>query len=278
MGTTLAYNSGYFSIIIFLLSVLTTLFLQVLSNLANDYGDAVKGTDNENRLGPERAVQSGEVSLSQMKVAVIISSFLALVAGVLLLYYSFPKFQVTQVLFFLLGLLAIAAAIKYTVGKNPYGYSGFGDVFVFIFFGWVGVLGAFFLQANYFSYWIVLPATTIGLFSVGVLNLNNLRDIENDAANDKITLVVKMGKQKAQVYHLILILLGWSTHIAYTYLFAHTFWEWLFVLTLPIFFLNIKKVFNHEKPQELISSLKQLALGTFLFCLLYSLGSLIGNV
>lgn len=278
MGSTLAFNSGFHSILIFDLSVLTTLFLQVLSNLANDYGDTVKGTDNVNRLGPERSVQSGKISLSKMKRAVIITASLALASGVLLLLYSFPEFNIAQLGFFILGLGAIVAAIKYTIGKNPYGYSGFGDIFVFIFFGWVGVVGVFFLQTNYFTYWTFLPATTIGMFSVGVLNLNNLRDIENDAASNKITIVVKMGKQKAQTYHLVLIVLGWLSHSIYTYLFAHTLWEWLFVFALPIFFLNIKKVFTHKDPKELIPSLKQLALGTFLFCLLYSLGSVIGNV
>jgi 1,4-dihydroxy-2-naphthoate octaprenyltransferase len=197
-----------------LLALLTTLFLQILSNLSNDYGDTVHGADSADRIGPKRAVQSGKISKASMKMAMIVFALLALISGLLLLYIALDNVK-TILIFLLLGLSAITAAIKYTAGKNPYGYKGLGDLFVFIFFGIVGVEGVFFLHTQAFSVNGLLPASAIGLLSVAVLNLNNMRDHVSDAKAGKNTLVVKMGFENAKRYHAALIILS--------FLCAHTF-------------------------------------------------------
>jgi len=277
MGSVLAFKENSFNLSIFLLALLTTLCLQVLSNLANDYGDAVKGTDNENRLGPVRAVQSGLISKESMFKGVIIASILSLVSGVLLLLVSFSSFDLQFILFLVLGILSIIAAIKYTVGKNAFGYMSLGDVFVFLFFGWLGVAGVYYLHIQDFNWIILLPATSIGLFSAGVLNLNNLRDIDNDRENNKITIAVRLGNNRARYYHLLLLVLAWFCHILYVISIGDSIWEWLFVLSIPLFILNVRKALTHKDPKELIPSLKQLALGTFIFTTLYALGVILSH-
>lgn len=272
MATFLAYYYGEFRSSVFFFAVATTLFLQILSNLANDYGDAVKGTDNEFRLGPKRAVQSGLISASQMKLGVIVFAILSFLSGIGLLVVAFGSVDIYFISFLLLGLAAIAAAVKYTVGKNAYGYSGLGDVFVLIFFGWVGVLGTFYLYAGSMSWELFLPACAVGLFSVGVLNLNNLRDIENDRASGKNTLIVKLGVRFGAVYHLLLIFFGWISVLLFTLLNWHGIAQLLYLLTLPLFFINARKALTFKDPRELIPSLKQLALGTFFFTILFGLG------
>ena len=197
-----------FSQAIFWLAILTTIGFQVISNFANDYGDGIKGTD-ANREGEQRMVASGIISPKEMKRGIVITSILTVIVALLLIYLAFGKENLPYIiLFFALGIASIAAAIKYTVGKNAYGYSGFGDLFVFLFFGMLSVLGTYFLFTHYLRWEIVLPATTIGLFSVAVLNLNNMRDIENDARVGKRTLVVAMGSQRAKVYHYFLLVIG----------------------------------------------------------------------
>ncbi|MBD81617.1 MAG: 1,4-dihydroxy-2-naphthoate octaprenyltransferase [Crocinitomicaceae bacterium] len=275
MGSVVAYDFGYFRLEVLVMALITTLCLQVLSNLANDYGDAIKGTDNELRLGPRRAVQSGLISKSAMMKGVVLFAILSFISGSFLLYLSFQNFNLNLIVFLLLGCLSIAAAIKYTVGKNAYGYLSLGDLFVFLFFGWLGVSGVFFLHGETINALVFLPATCIGLMSVGVLNLNNLRDIVNDKENNKITVAVRLGSNRARYYHLVLLSLAWLAQIAYVLIKGNSSWAWLFLLSLPLFYLNGKKALLHSDPKELIPSLKQLALGTFLFTLLYSIGLLI---
>ena len=206
MGSGLAIYLGSYSWIVILLATLTTILLQILSNLANDYGDFQKGTDNDNRLGPERAVQSGEISARQMKTAVIVFAALSLLSGVWLLYASLKEQFMIALVFFVLGIAAIAAAVKYTVGKNAYGYSGLGDLFVFLFFGLTGVLGTYYLNTLSLTWDVFLPAISIGLLSTGMLNLNNMRDIENDIKSGKHTLASKLGLRKAKYYHAFLVI------------------------------------------------------------------------
>ena len=197
LGSMLAYADGIFSWPVAILAVTTTLFLQILSNLANDYGDSVSGVDNEHRVGPSRSVQGGAITASQMRRAVFLFAFLSLASGIGLIIVGTRGLQLESTLIYLvLGLGAIAAAIKYTVGKNPYGYQGLGDLFVFIFFGLVGVCGTYYLHTHQLPWDILLPAASVGLLSVAVLNLNNLRDRESDAASGKRTLVVKLGSEK----------------------------------------------------------------------------------
>ncbi len=192
LGSLLGYAENRFRWGVFIFGTLTTLFLQILSNLANDYGDARKGTDNEHRIGPLRVTQSGLVSHSQIRWMIGIFVLLSLVSGSLLIWFGLRgDDMLLYALFFLLGFSAIFAAIKYTIGKRPYGYVGFGDIMVFIYFGILGVAGTYFLHTHSLHLSVLLPASSVGLFSAGVLNLNNLRDHENDAINGKNTLVVR---------------------------------------------------------------------------------------
>lgn len=273
MGAFLAVSKGYFDGIILALSLLTTLFLQVLSNLANDYGDSVSGVDHAARQGPSRSVQAGKISLASMKKGLIICAVLSFISGLFLLFVSFRDAWLHAVIFLLIGLGAIWAAIKYTVGKSPYGYQGFGDVFVLLFFGLVGVCGSYFLYSKTFDWITVLPAVSCGLFAVGVLNVNNIRDIESDVAAGKNSIPVRIGKTNARLYHLGLIAVGWVCMFMYTFLsWAGEWSQVLYGLSLPLFLINLKAVFTKENPKQLDPFLKQLAISTLLFVLLFGIG------
>jgi 1,4-dihydroxy-2-naphthoate octaprenyltransferase len=273
LGSFLAFDQGVYRWSVLILGMLTTLFLQVLSNLANDYGDAQKGTDNEHRLGPQRLTQAGLVSKKAMRRMIILFVVLSLITGSSLIYFGLgPSISPLYLLFFILGITAIFAAIKYTIGKRPYGYAGFGDIMVFIFFGILGVTGTYYLHTHIFNWDILMPASAIGLFSVGVLNLNNLRDRENDKVNGKITLVVRMGLSWAKIYHLNLLLLGFILSLIYTLLNFTSAYQFLFVLSLPFLVSNILKVLLNTVPVELNSELKKLALATLLFSLSFGIG------
>ena len=209
VGTAMAAYHGVTNVSIFVLAILTTIGLQVTSNFANDYGDGVKGTDGDDRVGPKRALQSGLLTAAQLKSGIYISIVINAILIVALIITSFGlKDILYPVLFLLLGAFAIWAAIKYTVGKSAYGYNGLGDIFVFIFFGLVSVLGSMFLYLKAISFMTVLPAVSVGLLSVGVLNLNNMRDIKSDAVVGKNTMVVKMGLAKAKKYHYALLIIS----------------------------------------------------------------------
>ncbi len=268
MGTIIAYNQEVMNIKVMWGAILTTLFLQILSNLANDYGDAVTGADNEERQGPKRMIQSGKITMREMKIAVIINSLLAFISGVALLYSAFERFSYIQILFLLLGIAAIAAAIKYTVGKNPYGYSGFGDLFVFLFFGLLGVAGTWYLHTKAWEWAILLPASTIGLFSVGVLNINNIRDRETDIEFNKKTMAVILGDKNARVYHAIMIIIAWILMISYM-IITNSFDKFYFqFLTFPLFVRNVIVVYKSDKSSKLDKELRNLSLTTLLFVLL----------
>lgn len=263
-----------FSWLIFTLTMCTTLFLQILSNLANDYGDALKGADNEGRIGPERAIQSGLISNKEMLAAILLFSLLSLISGIWLLLEAFNYIlNWTFILFFILGLLSIAAAIKYTVGKRAYGYSGLGDLFVFIFFGLIGVIGSYFLQDNEFRWIIILPAITMGCLSATVLNLNNMRDRENDQKVGKITLAVKLGFKRSKVYHYILFVLAYLSFplpLIYVGLIDDIYLIFIPVIpVLIIHLLHIRKVIKIENPVDFDPELKKVALSTFLFAILF---------
>jgi 1,4-dihydroxy-2-naphthoate octaprenyltransferase len=273
LGSFLAFAHDAFRWQVLLLATLTTLFLQILSNLANDYGDAMHGTDNDSRIGPRRITQSGLVTRKEMRIMIILLIILSLVSGIILIFTGLTSFNWKTVLFFLvLGLSAIYAAIKYTIGKNPYGYIGFGDVFVFIYFGIVGVAGTYYLHVNTFDPWILLPSAAIGLLSSGVLNLNNMRDIENDAKSGKRTLVVHIGSRNAKIYHLILISLSIVFSLVYTIVKFDSIFQLLFILTCPLFALNVIVVMKNTNPVELNRELKKLALSTFVFSVTFGIG------
>ncbi len=275
LGNLLAISHGYFKVWVLILSITTTLFIQILSNLANDYGDGVKGTDNE-RIGPRRAVQSGMISSSEMRTGMIIFTILTLVSGVALTRTGTRDLSFDYLLFFIvLGIVAIVAAIKYTVGKSAYGYYGLGDLFVFIFFGIVGVGGSYFLQANTINWQILLPASSIGMLSVGVLNLNNMRDIVTDFKAGKHTLVVKMGLSNAKRYHGILLLGAVVLALIYVELNPGSPWKWIFIVSILPIFINIRKVLRIHEPRSFDPLLKQLAIGTLLFSLTFGIGQII---
>lgn len=273
MGGFLALVDHQFNTLIFTLACATTLFLQILSNLANDYGDSVNGVDNSNRVGPLRSVQSGSISRRSMKFAVIVFIALSLISGISLIALSFGNtFNLTAFIFFIMGCGAIAAAIKYTVGRNPYGYVGFGDFFVFLFFGLVGVCGSYFLMVHEFQILIILPAAAVGLLSSAVLNLNNLRDHVNDKASGKITLVVKFGFKNGKIYHWFLLFIPFLLLIAYATIHFRTVWNFMFLAALPLQIGNFVRVWKNSEPQLLDIELKRMALLTILVVLLFGIG------
>ena len=273
LGSFLAYADGKFVMSVFILTLVTTLFLQILSNLANDFGDSMHGTDNVNRLGPERTVQSGKISKKEMKILIVVFAILSFLSGSLLIYIGLQDSKSWLiVLYFLLGIASIVAAIKYTIGKNPYGYRGFGDLFVFLFFGLVGVGGTYFLHTQQFHLILLLPAASVGLLSAGVLNLNNMRDIENDAASGKKTLVVWMGSRNAKLYHSLLIVVSLLLSVIFILQTWKSVYQLMFLLSVFPLGFHLAQVYINHVPQKLNNQLKILALTTFFFALAFSLG------
>lgn len=269
VGSALAYHVGVFNWMIAALTATTTIFLQILSNLANDLGDAQKGTDNDQRLGPTRAVQSGDISPKAMRNGVIFCALLALLSGIALLLYAFTidwKF----ILWLIIGLGAIAAALKYTMGKSAYGYRGLGDLFVFLFFGLVGVLGTSYMQTEAFRWIDLLPASAIGLLATGVLNLNNMRDHKNDAASGKFTIVTRMGISYAKFYHSLLCLIPFILLMVFLVMERSLL---AFISLLPtclLIGLSLRRVWRNQDEQALDPELKVVALSTFFTAILFS--------
>jgi len=260
---------------IFWLAILTTIGFQVLSNFANDYGDGIKGTD-DNREGEARMVSSGAISPKQMKTAMIITGVITLIIALLLIYISFGKDNfLYSVIFLGLGIASIVAAIKYTVGKSAYGYSGFGDIFVFVFFGLLAVAGTYFLYTKQLDFIIFLPAITIGLLSTAVLNLNNMRDRVNDAKSNKNTLVVKMGAVFAKKYHYSLVIISLLTAVLYTVFNYKSLIQFLFLIAYIPLFKHMIFVFKNKEEPLLDGELKKVALSTFLFAILFGLGNVL---
>ena len=276
LGSFLAYSEGYFNLSILILAILTTVGFQVISNFANDYGDGMKGTDNEDRIGPVRAIQSGEISPKQMLNAIKITGIITLIIALFLIYVSFGKENIFySILFFLLGLGSIAAAVKYTMGKKAYGYSGFGDIFVFLFFGLLSVCGTYFLYVHAIDYTLFFPAFSVGLLSVGVLNLNNMRDRESDAKAGKNTLVVKMGAEFAKYYHYCLLITAFLFAFLYVMIHYRSVWQFLFLIAFIPIFKHLFTVYKNKDEKKLDPELKKLALSTFLFAFLFGLGQIL---
>jgi 1,4-dihydroxy-2-naphthoate polyprenyltransferase len=271
MGGSLAASADAFRWDIFLLCILTTIFLQILSNLANDYGDSIHGADSLDRKGPSRAVQSGAISAYQMKLAVIVFVILCLASGITLLVVSFGWNWKAMLFFFGLGLLSILAAIAYTVGKRPYGYAGLGDFSVLIFFGLVGVMGSYYLFTKELSWYQMLPALSCGFFSIGVLNINNIRDIESDRKAGKFSIPVRVGRSNAILYHAFLVFAGLISAILFNIFTSHSPWQWLFLLSTPLFVKNVLAV-SRKPSEQLDPYLKQMALSTLAFVMLFGVG------
>ncbi len=279
---SLEYSEGfggkllYFSeTSIFWLAIATTLGLQILSNFANDYGDGVKGTDNEDRVGPQRALQSGAITKKEMFRGIVITAIVTLCLAICLIYQSFGQaYFLYSVFFFLLGVAAIIAAIKYTMGKTAYGYRGLGDVFVFVFFGLVSVIGCYFLFTKQLNWLIIFPAITIGMLSSAVLNLNNLRDHDSDKKAGKNTLVVKLGVSAAKKYHYLLLFIALCSMIVFIVNTYDSYFDLLFLIAFIPLIIHFFKVIKTEDTKELDPELKKVALSTFLLSILFSIGQI----
>lgn len=274
-GSALAAFWQAFRWPVFVLALLTAILLQVLSNLANDLGDHQHGTDDDSRVGPKRAVQSGAISAATMKRAMWICGTLALAAGIALIIAALGL-TLQSLAFLLVGLLAIAAAVKYTFGSNPYGYAGLGDISVLLFFGPVGVAGSCFLHAGSFLPATALPALGIGLLSTAMLNLNNMRDIRGDAANGKRTVAVRLGMAAAMRYHAFLIYGGFACLVLFSALHFRGWRQFVFVAAFVLLERHLRVVRRNMEPAALDPQMKVLALTTLLTALLFSLGLITG--
>ena len=273
-GTAVALSLGHRDRLLFWLTILTTLAYQVTSNFANDYGDGVKGTDNESRLGPARALQSGALSRAGLKRGVIIAAAVSAILTLLTLWRAFGTEHLGYlILFTSFGALAIWAAIRYTVGSGAYGYRGLGDLFVFLFFGILSVMGTQFLYTRALPDDAWLPALSIGALATAVLNLNNLRDRESDQAAGKNTLIVKIGYENGRRYHTFLCGIAFLAMTAYV-LVRGTIWP-LGICLLPFIVIGIhlRRIWRIRQPAELDPELKKVALSTFACALLLYLAN-----
>ena len=278
MGAALSYLDGGFNAKVTILAIVTALFIQIFSNFANDYGDSQKGTDNQHRVGPKRTVQSGEISPHQMKIGMIVLILLSLSSGIWLVAEGTKGLDLTAFLLFLaFGIAALFAAYRYTAGSNPYGYAGFGDMAVFLFFGILPVAGTYYLNIHQVSPEIFLPAISIGLFSTGVLNLNNMRDIENDRNSGKNTVVVRLGSARSKSYHSLLILTGLVIAVIFTAMKSNSTVQWLFLLSFPLFLNDLIQISKITVPRKLDPFLKKLSLTTLLFTVLFGLGIILSH-
>lgn len=277
VGAGIATHQQIFDLPIFILSLITALLLQILSNLANDYGDAVSGADDENRVGPLRAMQTGDITASEMKLAIIFTTFLTLVSGISLLTLSLTDDLFSWLIFSGLGVLAIIAAITYTMGKLPYGYHAMGDLAVFLFFGLLGVIGSFYLYDLSFDWSLLLPASSIGFLSVAVLNINNIRDVDSDSRHNKTTLVVVFGRITAFKYHLFLVISAPLLTSYYLYSLENTqTWQYLFLLAMSPLIKSCsalnRAISENQHSGELFNEqLKNTAISTFVFAMLFAL-------
>ncbi len=276
LASSFAHYNGFFEWTTFGLAILTTLSLQILSNLANDYGDGVKGTDNESRIGPERAIQSGQISPERMFEAIKINILITIILAFLLIFSAFgAQHFLLTLLFFGLGVLSIIAAMRYTIGGNAYGYRGLGDVFVFMFFGLVSIMGCYVLFAKKLDHVVVLPALTIGLLSVAVLNLNNMRDIESDRGANKITIALRLGTERAKRYHFFLIISAIVLSAVFGILYYTSPFNLIYFVVYVPLIAHLIKVWQNEDPKALDPELKKVALSTFFLSVLMAVGHLL---
>ena len=233
-----------------LFAAITAMLLQILSNLANDYGDFKKGTDGAKRVGPQREMQSGAITEKEMKLGLAVTAGLCLVSGAFLIFVFAKLSWQELVVFAALGIGAVLAALLYTLGKHPYGYRGLGDLYCFLFFGWAAVAGTFYLATKILDFSVLLPASAMGFLSNAVLNINNMRDYENDKASGKNSLVVKLGLKKAFVYHCLLIGLAFVCLTIYLVLHHAEWYSYLFWILSPFFIKDLIAI-KKSKPEKL---------------------------
>lgn len=272
-GSGIAYSTGKFSLLVFILTIAIATILQLLSNMANDLGDYQHGTDiTGERIGPQRTVQSGAITPTQMKRAIIIAIGMAAIVGVLLIYVALQFMELKYILLFLgLGLACIGAAIKYTAGSNPYGYKGLGDVFSFTFFGLVSVVGTYFLHTHVVDFMPWLPAIGLGLLTVAVLNLNNMRDVENDRKSGKITIPVRIGLKNAKIYHAILTFGAFACFIVYSVIYCTHWYQYIYLFCFIIFIKLLINIFKIKENRLLDPYLKYTSMGTFVLSVCFSI-------
>jgi 1,4-dihydroxy-2-naphthoate octaprenyltransferase len=272
MGGVLAYREGTMDGRVLGLAILTAVLLQLLSNLANDLGDFEKGADGDQRTGPSRMVQLGLIQPAAMKRAIRVIGGLSFISGVALIAVAQPNLWIF-LSFLALGLLAIWAALHYTLGKRAYGYWGLGDLSVFLFFGWLGVLGTYFLQTHSLSVNLLLPASSCGFFAVAVLNINNIRDIDTDESVGKRTLAVHLGHFWSRMYHLFLLAGGLLSAILYTLL--EDGGAWWFLLLLPFCIRIVYLLFAYEESKKIDGLLREMAWVSLLFVVLFGIGYIV---
>lgn len=270
-GSGLAFSKGCFSIIVCILTLLTASLLQILSNMANDLGDYQQGTDiTGKRVGPQRAIQSGKITPQQMKKAIAVFVALSVLVGAALVYMALQFMPIAYILIFLLlGAAAIFAAIKYTAGKNPYGYKGLGDLFSFIFFGPVPVVGTYFLHTHSFDFVPWLPALGLGFLSAAVLNLNNMRDIENDKESSKRTIPVLIGIKNAKFYHACLIIGAALCFLVYGIIYLHVWYQYLYMLVFLCFLKMLSDIYRIHDNRLLDPYLKYTSMFTFFLSVVF---------
>lgn len=276
-GSALGYwaNPEKFNYWVMVLCLLTTILLQVLSNFANDYGDHQKGSDTKERIGPLRGIQKGGISAIELKWGLILMAVASFISGSLLIGIAYENLA-DLLTFAGLGILAIIAAITYTVGTKPYGYMGLGDISVLLFFGLLGVGGTYYLQTHSIDSKILLPALGSGLLAGAVLNINNLRDIEQDAKAGKNTLAVRLGAHKGRVYHCILLSTAALCYFIFTITSAASWTNYLFLLAVPLLIKHAIFVYRSQEPDTLRPMLAQMSMISLLVNVLFSLGLLIG--
>ena len=256
--------------LVILFAALTAILLQILSNLANDYGDFKKGTDSAKRVGPQREMQSGAITEKEMKHGLAVTAALSLISGALLIFVFAQLTWKELAVFAALGLGAVLAALLYTLGKRPYGYRGLGDLFCFLFFGWAAVAGTYYLATKSLDFSVLLPATAMGFLSNAVLNINNMRDYENDKASGKNSLVVKLGLKKAFVYHCLLIVGAFVCLTVYLVLHHAEWYSYLFWLLFPLFLKDLIAI-KKTKPELLDPFLGRQVKHSFLLVLVYGI-------
>lgn len=276
-GSALGYwaNPHGFSCTVMGLCLLTTILLQVLSNFANDYGDHQKGSDTKERIGPLRGIQKGAISAYELKWGLIFMVIASFLSGSFLIGIAYENLS-DLLTFAGLGILAIVAAITYTVGAKPYGYMGLGDISVLIFFGLLGVGGTYYLQTHSIDHHIILPAIGSGLLASAVLNINNLRDIEQDAKAGKNTLAVRLGEDKGRVYHCIILSIAALCYFLFALMITGSWAHYLFLLAFPLLAKHGIFVYRNQQPSALRPMLAQMSMISLMINILFSLGLLIG--
>lgn len=276
-GSGIAYSTGKFSVVVFIFTILIATILQLLSNMANDLGDYQHGTDiTGERIGPQRTVQSGAITPTQMKKAILLAIISAAIVGLILIYIALQFMDLKYIILFLvLGAGCIVAAIKYTAGKNPYGYKGLGDIFSFTFFGLVSVVGTYFLHRHILDFQPWLPAIGLGFLTVAVLNLNNMRDLENDKKSGKITIPVRIGLKNAKIYHVGLIFGALFCFICYSILYSTHWYQYLYLFVFLLFIKLLINILRIKENRLLDPYLKYTSMGTFIlsvcFCICINL-------